>query len=71
MSGGPPICPGCGLALTDPADCDRCEYFNLASGRYHYCGQPHCYCRYLPGLNHMYPEIRQQFLDRYQASQHE
>ena len=61
-------CPGCGLVLDDPTDCDRCEYFHLASGRYHYCGQVNCYCRNLPGLRHMYPEVRQQFLGRYWAN---
>ena len=42
-------CPGCGAWLDRPDDCGTCEYFNLAAGRYHYCGQPDCHCRALRG----------------------
>lgn len=59
-------CPGCGLVSAGD-DCDRCEYVNLASGRYHYCGDPACYCRNLPGLAAMYPEVRQRFLADHHA----
>lgn len=40
-------CPGCALPQDDPRDCDHCEYFNLLSGRTHYCGSDACYCRAL------------------------
>lgn len=38
-------CPGCGRPLDEDGDCERCEYANLASGRYHYCGSDSCHCR--------------------------
>lgn len=41
------LCPGCDWPLSGPNDCPNCEYFNLLSGRYHYCGRPTCYCREL------------------------
>jgi uncharacterized heparinase superfamily protein len=43
-------CPGCGRPLSvyvSGPECDHCEYFNLVSGRTHYCGKDSCYCRAL------------------------
>jgi len=61
-------CPGCGMPMDDPNDCGRCEYFNLASGRYHYCGRRDCYCRNLPGLGYMHSEVRQRFITRFRET---
>jgi hypothetical protein len=59
-------CPGCGELLTDPKDCDHCEYFNLASGRNHYCGRDECYCRELRRT--MKREVLGQFAARHAAT---
>lgn len=63
-------CPGCGAQmeqLTQTQVCPRCEYDNLASGRYHYCGERSCYCRNLPGLGYMFPKVRRRFISEHQA----
>mgnify|MGYP001578002077 CR=1 FL=1 len=44
----PTACPGCGKPKSTPGDyCEFCEFSNLASGWYHYCGKDSCYCREL------------------------
>jgi hypothetical protein len=62
-------CPGCGKPLIYPTGCDRCEYENLESGRYHYCGERGCYCANLPGLWSMHPEVRERLVRDHRSRQ--
>jgi hypothetical protein len=52
-------CPGCGRPLEPIGDCLNCEYFNLRTGRTHYCGKDSCYCRGLRGT------LRREVLDTF------
>jgi hypothetical protein len=39
-------CPGCRQPLNWwPGHCWNCHYFDLLTGRAHYCGRADCYCR--------------------------
>lgn len=42
-------CPGCSRSLERPDWCFNCHYFDILTGRAHYCGQPACVCRGLRG----------------------
>jgi hypothetical protein len=42
-------CPGCGRLLERRDWCFQCHYFDIATGRAHYCGRNDCYCRALRG----------------------
>lgn len=65
MTSPPATCLGCGHPLPPGYgdDCPRCEYFNLVSGRYHYCGADTCYCRALRRT--IRPEVLAVFADQF------